>query len=135
MINEWPIPFGKSNTCDGNHRRGRAMRMKTVRQMYFVGLGFVKPMMEFSFVGKAFSALSGETWRAVNQSLARHAKKRVWFSGESRNVRKRYSMAKWGILDAHQQHDIGLDVKITSRHAPETAIRRRVAVRFTIHNP
>ena len=48
----------------------------------FVGLGFAKPMMDFSFVGKAFAALSGETWHAVNQSLARHAKKKAWISGE-----------------------------------------------------
>ena len=27
----------------------------------FVGLGFSKPMMDFSFVGKAFAALSAET--------------------------------------------------------------------------
>lgn len=48
----------------------------------FVGLGFVKPMMDFSFVGKAFAALSAETWHAVNQSLARHAKQKAWISGE-----------------------------------------------------
>ena len=48
----------------------------------FVGLGFLKPMMDFSFVGKAFAALSAETWHAVNQSLAGHAKERAWISGE-----------------------------------------------------
>ncbi len=47
-----------------------------------IGLGFAKPMMNFSFVGKAFAALSAETWHAVNQSLARHAKKKAWISGE-----------------------------------------------------
>ena len=28
----------------------------------FVGLGFCKPMMDFSFVAKAFAALSEGTW-------------------------------------------------------------------------
>ena len=48
----------------------------------FVGLGFAKPMMDFSIVGKAFAALSAETWHAVNQSLAQHARDGAWISGE-----------------------------------------------------
>ena len=48
----------------------------------FVGFGFVKPMMDFSFVGKAFAALSEETWKAVNLSLAQYAKEEEWISGE-----------------------------------------------------
>jgi len=48
----------------------------------FVGLGFVKPMMDFSFAGKAFAALSAETWQAVNQSLAQYANEEAWITGE-----------------------------------------------------
>lgn len=48
----------------------------------FVGFGFFKPMMDFSFVGKAFAALSEETWKAVNASLAQYAKEEEWISGE-----------------------------------------------------
>ena len=48
----------------------------------FVGFGFFKPMMDFSFVGKAFAALSEETWKAVNASLAQHAKEEAWITGE-----------------------------------------------------
>lgn len=48
----------------------------------FVGFGFFKAMMDFSFVGKAFAALSEETWKAVNASLAQHAKDEEWISGE-----------------------------------------------------
>lgn len=48
----------------------------------FVGLGFFKPMMDFSFLGKAFAALSEETWQAVNQSLAQYAKDEAWITGE-----------------------------------------------------
>lgn len=48
----------------------------------FVGLGFFKPMMDFSFVGKAFAALSEETWKAVNASLAQYAKAGAWIGGE-----------------------------------------------------
>ena len=40
----------------------------------FVGLGFYKPMMDFSFVAKAFAALSEETWKKMNDVLARYAK-------------------------------------------------------------
>jgi len=48
----------------------------------FVGLGFAKPMMDFTFMGKAFAALSEETWKAVNFSLAHYAKDEAWISGE-----------------------------------------------------
>ncbi len=39
----------------------------------FVGLGFFKAMMDFSFVAKAFAALSEETWKKMNEVLARYA--------------------------------------------------------------
>lgn len=48
----------------------------------FVGFGFFKPMMDFSFVGKAFAALSEETWKAVNKALADYAKEEAWITGE-----------------------------------------------------
>ena len=48
----------------------------------FVGFGFFKPMMDFSFVSKAFAALSEETWKAVNQALAQYAKNEAWITGE-----------------------------------------------------
>jgi IS5 family transposase len=48
----------------------------------FVGLGFYKPMMDFSFVAKAFAALSAQTWQAVNASLAQHARDEQWITGE-----------------------------------------------------
>ena len=48
----------------------------------FVGLGFCKGMMDFSFLGKAFAALSEETWQAVNRSLAQYAKDQDLISGE-----------------------------------------------------
>lgn len=48
----------------------------------FVGFGFFKPMMDFSFVGKAFAALSEKTWKAVNDALAQYAKEEEWITGE-----------------------------------------------------
>jgi IS5 family transposase len=48
----------------------------------FIGLGFCKPMMDFSFASKAFAALSEDTWHAVNLSLARYAKDGDWIKGE-----------------------------------------------------
>ena len=39
----------------------------------FVGLGF-KPMMDYTFLSKAYCALSEETWEKINQSLSRYAK-------------------------------------------------------------
>ena len=48
----------------------------------FIGFGFCKPMMDFSFVAKAFAALSEETWKAVNLSLAQYAKDEAWITGE-----------------------------------------------------
>jgi IS5 family transposase len=40
---------------------------------HFVGLG-VKPMMDYSFLDKAFCALGDKTWEAMNGVLARYAK-------------------------------------------------------------
>lgn len=48
----------------------------------FIGLGFCKPMMDFTFLGKAFAALSEDTWRSVNLSLAKYAKDEAWITGE-----------------------------------------------------
>lgn len=50
----------------------------------FVKLG-LKPMMDYSFVCKAFGVLSPETWKAMNQALSRYAKAEKKISGE--NVR------------------------------------------------
>jgi transposase, IS5 family len=48
----------------------------------FIGLGFCKPMMDFSFLGKAFAALSADTWQSVNLSLAQYARAEAWITGE-----------------------------------------------------
>lgn len=48
----------------------------------FIGLGFCKPMMDFSFLGKAFAALSADTWQSVNLSLAQYAREEAWITGE-----------------------------------------------------
>ena len=40
---------------------------------HFVGLG-VKPMMDYSFLDKAFCVLSEQTWEAMNRVLAQYAK-------------------------------------------------------------
>jgi len=47
----------------------------------FVGFGFAKPMMEFSFVSKAFAALSDEAWRAMNEALGRYGVERKGVTG------------------------------------------------------
>ena len=48
----------------------------------FVGFGLLKPMMDFSFVAKAFAALSPETWAAMNGALGRHGVAAEKISGE-----------------------------------------------------
>jgi len=48
----------------------------------FVGFGFLKPMMDFSFVARAFAALSPETWAAMNAALGRHGVAEEKISGE-----------------------------------------------------
>lgn len=47
----------------------------------FVKLG-QKPMMDYSFVCKAFGVLSPETWKAMNQALGRYAKTEKKIRGE-----------------------------------------------------
>lgn len=48
---------------------------------YFVGLG-IKPMMDFSFLDKAYCVLSEETWHTVNRILAQYAKEQEKISSE-----------------------------------------------------
>jgi len=48
---------------------------------HFVGLG-IKPMMDFSFLNKAFGVLSSKTWQTMNQVLAEYAKQQEKISGE-----------------------------------------------------
>lgn len=47
----------------------------------FVRLGW-KPMMDFTFLSKAFGALSEPTWEIINQKLSQYAKENEMISGE-----------------------------------------------------
>jgi len=47
----------------------------------FVGLG-IKPMMDYSFLNKAFGILSDRTWKIMNRVLARYAKEQEKISSE-----------------------------------------------------
>ncbi len=59
---------------EGGSYRDVVVRIETSDFLHgFVGLGFCKPMMGFSFVSKAFSALSDSTWEKMNDVLARYA--------------------------------------------------------------
>jgi IS5 family transposase len=51
----------------------------------FVGLG-IKPMMDFTFLSKAFGCLSPETWEAINARLTTHAVEEKKVSGEKLRV-------------------------------------------------
>lgn len=48
---------------------------------HFVGLG-IKPMMDFSFLDKAFCVLSDKTWETMNRVLAQYAKEQEKISSE-----------------------------------------------------
>lgn len=48
---------------------------------HFVGLG-IKPMMDFSFLDKAFCVLSDRTWKTMNRVLAEYAKEQEKISSE-----------------------------------------------------
>ena len=47
----------------------------------FVGLG-IKPMMDYSFLNKAFGILGDKTWQTMNQVLAQYAKQQEKISSE-----------------------------------------------------
>jgi IS5 family transposase len=47
----------------------------------FVGLG-IKPMMDYSFLNKAFGILSDRTWKIMNRVLAQYAKEQEKISSE-----------------------------------------------------
>ena len=52
----------------------------------FIGLGFCKPMMDFTLVSKAFSAMSAETWKAMNEVLGQYARAEEKITGERMRV-------------------------------------------------
>jgi len=52
----------------------------------FIGLGFCKPMMNFTLVSKAFSAMSADTWQAMNEALGQYARAEEKISGERMRV-------------------------------------------------
>ena len=52
----------------------------------FIGLGFCKPMMDFTLVSKAFTAMSGETWKAMNEALGQYARAGEKITGERMRV-------------------------------------------------
>jgi len=47
----------------------------------FIGLG-IKPMMDYSFLNKAFGILSEKTWKTMNKMLAQYAKQQEKISSE-----------------------------------------------------
>ena len=52
----------------------------------FLRLGFYKPMPSFSFMCKAFCAVSEETWQAMNAVLAQYARREQKITGERLRV-------------------------------------------------
>ena len=52
----------------------------------FVGLGFYKVMMDFTFLSKAYAALSAETWQAMNDALGRYAHDEEKIGGDDLRV-------------------------------------------------
>jgi len=52
----------------------------------FVGLGLYKVMMDFTFMSKAYSALSPETWQAMNDALGCYANDENKISGDDLRV-------------------------------------------------
>ena len=52
----------------------------------FMGFGFYKPMMDFTFVCKAFAALSPETWEKMNAALGHFAVAKEKISAERLRV-------------------------------------------------
>lgn len=67
---------------EGDSFRDAVIRIDTSEFLRdFVGLG-VRPMMDFSFLSKAHSALSPRTWEAMNAALADYARRQERISGE-----------------------------------------------------
>jgi len=52
----------------------------------FVGLGFYKVMMDFTFLSKAYAALSPETWQAMNDALGHYAHDEKKIGGDDLRV-------------------------------------------------
>ena len=72
---------------EGDSYRGAVVRIENSDFLRsFIGFGFVKPMMDFSFLGKAFAALSEETWQGVNATLGEWGRAKEWITGEKLRV-------------------------------------------------
>jgi IS5 family transposase len=52
----------------------------------FLGFGFYKPMMDFTLVSKAFSALSEQTWKAMNDALGQYAQRQEKITGDRMRI-------------------------------------------------
>lgn len=52
----------------------------------FMGFGFYKPMMDFTLVSKAFSALSDQTWKAMNDALGHYARTQDKITGDRMRI-------------------------------------------------
>ena len=52
----------------------------------FIGFGFYKSMMDFTLVSKAFSAMSEETWKAMNEALGQYARAEEKITGERMRI-------------------------------------------------
>lgn len=67
---------------EGDDYRGAVVRIDTSDFLrHFVGLG-LRSMMDFTFLCKAFCALSEETWGAMNKALSKYAKHEEKITGE-----------------------------------------------------
>jgi IS5 family transposase len=68
--------------AEGDSYREVVVRIENSQFLqHFVGLG-PKPMMDYTFLSKAFGSLSEETWQAMNGALSRYAKKENKITGE-----------------------------------------------------
>jgi len=52
----------------------------------FVGFGFYKPMMDFSLVSKAFSAMSEDSWKWMNETLGQYARAQEKITGDRMRI-------------------------------------------------
>jgi IS5 family transposase len=68
--------------AEGDSYREVVVRIENSQFLqHFVGLG-PKPMMDYTFLSKAFGSLSEETWQAMNGALSRYATEENKITGE-----------------------------------------------------
>jgi IS5 family transposase len=129
MLRALVVMFG-----EGDSYRDVVIRIENSEFLrHFVGLG-PKPMMDYTFLSKAFGSLSEKTWQAMNQALSGYAAKEDKITGEKLRLdttvyETNIHYPTDGSLLWDSFRTLGRILKKVQKEFPELAFRHRYHVK------